>query len=812
MPDLYTNGLTVSGTISYFKAFTEILTVDGDSASPVSLELTNSGSINLVTELDTRGVTLQAFTGDDTLTTSQGNDSILANDGDDVLIANDGDDTMVGGAGNDQMAGGAGADVFELIGIADGIDTFNGGTETDTLRLTGAVVSLSRLILNALASVEVIDFSTNTLTGTSGNDVFDISGVSSFVAGGTIDLGDGNDNYQGAMIGDDVLGGLGNDSLSGNDGDDTINGGDGNDSLSGGNGNDVFTLGSAGPGNDTFAGGAGNDQLVLDAGANVSIARLVLNAAASVEVLDTNGFALSGTANGDFYDLGGVLTYATPRQIDLGQGNDSFVGAAAGDDVIGGLGNDQLAGGGGNDSLQGGEGNDSLDGGTGTDTLNGSAGNDVYTADSALDQLIELADGGTDKALIGNIAGFVLAENVENAAALGTSAIALTGNALGNDLTGTAAGDTLDGGTGIDTLRGGAGNDVYIIDTLGDAIVEDANKGTDKVQTALLSYTLGLNLEQLTGTAATGQTLIGNAAANRIEAGAGNDLLNGGAGVDTMIGGAGDDAYIVDNASEHITEIAGGGSDWVETALKAYVLADEVEDLIGTSVTAGQKLTGNAVANWIETGTGMDTLDGGLGADTLRGGAGNDLYIVDDAKDRVQENASAGTDSVSTNLAKYTLAAEVENLSTSLKTGTSLTGNALANAISGNAGDDTLDGSFGKDELKGGGGADIFVFKTALDPSNVDQITDFNAAADTMKLENTGAGLFNVLAKGGLSAAEFKVIGPGGSPVDADDHILYNQSTGAVYYDADGSGAGAKVQFATLTNGAVLTAADFLIF
>lgn len=116
MADLYTNGLTVSGSIAYFKAFVEILTVDGDLHSPVSLILTNSGSINLVNELDTRGVTLQAFTGDDTITTSQGNDSILGNAGNDVLIAGDGDDTLVGGTGDDQLVGGAGDDVFELTG------------------------------------------------------------------------------------------------------------------------------------------------------------------------------------------------------------------------------------------------------------------------------------------------------------------------------------------------------------------------------------------------------------------------------------------------------------------------------------------------------------------------------------------------------------------------------------------------------------------------------------------------------------------------------------------------------------------------
>ncbi len=49
------------------------------------------------------------------------------------------------------------------------------------------------------------------------------------------------------------------------------------------------------------------------------------------------------------------------------------------------------------------------------------------------------------------------------------------------------------------------------------------------------------------------------------------------------------------------------------------------------------------------------------------------------------------------------------------------------------------------------------------------------------------------------------------SALDADDRIIYDSATGRIYYDADGSGAGAQVLFAQVTAGLALTNADFLI-
>ena len=122
------------------------------------------------------------------------------------------------------------------------------------------------------------------------------------------------------------------------------------------------------------------------------------------------------------------------------------------------------------------------------------------------------------------------------------------------------------------------------------------------------------------------------------------------------------------------------------------------------------------------------------------------------------------------------------------------------------SGNDTLNGGAGLDTLTGGAGNDYFVFNTALNAStNWDKVTDFNAAQDTMGLENA---IFSRLGTGTLNAANFHV---GGSAADADDYIIYDKTTGALSYDSDGSGAGSAIHFATLTTRPTLTNADFII-
>jgi Ca2+-binding RTX toxin-like protein len=226
--------------------------------------------------------------------------------------------------------------------------------------------------------------------------------------------------------------------------------------------------------------------------------------------------------------------------------------------------------------------------------------------------------------------------------------------------------------------------------------------------------------------------------------------------------------------------------------------------------TAAINLTGNELANTIFGNAGANILDGKAGADALAGFAGNDFYYVDAAGDRVIEAASEGSDRVFASVS-YTLGAgaSVETLGTTNNGGTGaidLTGNELANAILGNNGANVLDGKGGADTLAGSAGADSFAFTTAVGGGNVDRIVDFAGGTDRIALDD--AIFAGIGTPGAFDAASFVT---GNAAADGTDRIVYNAATGQLFYDADGSGAGAAILFATLDGKPALTASDFLV-
>lgn len=133
--------------------------------------------------------------------------------------------------------------------------------------------------------------------------------------------------------------------------------------------------------------------------------------------------------------------------------------------------------------------------------------------------------------------------------------------------------------------------------------------------------------------------------------------------------------------------------------------------------------------------------------------------------------------------------------------------------IDGKGGDDILKGGLGNDALTGGAGQDVFVLETKPNRrSNLDTINDFNVADDSIWLDNA---IFAKLGTAGSEVqpaalnARFFVVGSRAR--DRDDYLIYNNRTGILFYDADGSGSRAAVQIAKLSKDLSLTAADFFV-
>ncbi|MBY3145126.1 calcium-binding protein, partial [Rhizobium laguerreae] len=117
--------------------------------------------------------------------------------------------------------------------------------------------------------------------------------------------------------------------------------------------------------------------------------------------------------------------------------------------------------------------------------------------------------------------------------------------------------------------------------------------------------------------------------------------------------------------------------------------------------------------------------------------AGNDTYIVDNAGDIVTEAADAGTDTVRTNLASYTLADNVENL-TYIGTGPFAgEGNALNNVIVGGSGSNALTGGAGNDTLTGGAAADVFIYSLNWGHDTITNFVATGSAHDTIRIDHS---------------------------------------------------------------------------
>lgn len=415
-----------------------------------------------------------------------------------------------------------------------------------------------------------------------------------------------------------------------------------------------------------------------------------------------------------------------PRDWTGTSADELFVGSASDDVLNGAGGHDHLKGVGGDDMLTGSSGSDILDGGAGTDT--------VGFASSSAGVIVDLAAGTSSGKGLGNDT-LIDIENV-------------IGSKGDDDISGDDGPNRIDGGPGADRMAGRDGDDVYVVDNLGDQVVELADQGTDSVETALAAFTLGAFVENLTHTGTGGFAGTGNAQDNVILGSAGDDILDGRAGADHMEGGDGSDRYFVDQAGDIIVDGGITGIDRVDSTV-SFTMGADIENLLlrgaghanGTGNTLDNVMTGNGAANRLEGGDGSDRLSGldgddtlrggdgadrlagGAGADRMYGGLGDDIYIVDSASDTVSEAGGGGIDQVRASVG-FTLGSGVEDLILITDTAANGTGNSLANTITGGAGANILTGLGGDDMLRGGGGDDTFAFAAGFGHDTVADFSD----------------------------------------------------------------------------------------
>jgi Ca2+-binding RTX toxin-like protein len=522
------------------------------------------------------------------------------------------------------------------------------------------------------------------------------------------------------------------------------------------------------------------------------------------ETLNVGGSATGGTrleqlANGTVVATYTALNPATGADTEVFRETftvpgPSTVPTAGNDSITGTSGNDLIDGLAGNDSIFGGDGDDTIIGGEGNDLLSGQNGNDTIRFGFG-----DTASGGAgDDTLI--LSG-PFTTNMDFSG--GTGFDTFDASAAGIGLTGV-------GGMGvvfISTERGlgTAFNDYYRVQDDVSATVGKqffGNGGNDTL--------VGGSLNDLLDGGIDADTLVGNA---------GDDTLNGGAGADSIVGGTGFDMASYAGATATVQVVLYNTA--YNTGDAAGDTLTEIEALQGSAFV--DVLVGDFGVNAILGGAGDDWIDGTYGGDYLYGEAGSDNLVSRNQADVI--DGGADFDYVRYDFADAGLRAylydttqnsgfaagdtltSVEGIVGSYQ-GDDLRGDGGNNAIFGQGGDDFIIGLGEVDYLNGGAGYDLFHFVTVNDGGATgDVIQDFVSGVDRISI--TGS-LFGLGYLGG-QGIEYWRFAAGTQATYATSQFIFDAATSKLWYDQDGTGAGAKILLATLQPGATVTSGDFLV-
>ncbi len=797
-----------------------------------------------------------------------GDDMVFGEGGDDMLAGGLGSDMLDGGTGNDTLYGDAYAFFYNDGTAFGGQDTFfptdvdpNVGTNIDTLNGgDGDDILVTRFgadILNGGAGTDVLNYdrhenttgltvNVSTGAGVTGDGV-SFTSVESVQAVG----GSGNDSFTGGAFADTFRGGAGDDVINGGGGDDTatinLQNEAGSDIINLGTGDDTvnvsavaarqirvtFTSSEVGNNNafdsNTMAnqdGGLGVRLQAEDADGNLT---------GLITRTDDEGITFIDPAFGVTFDVRDLVSGAARgdqfRTVVLGTGaGDTINGGASSDYINGGMGADIINGGTSNDFLVGGAGDDTLTGGDGSildgdDTFLGGGGNDTLFGGFGND--IAIFNSSTDGADTVNLG--VGSDTVNVAGAAGQIRLTFTSAEVGNNNANDA--NTManqDGGLAVRFQRedgaDGLTGPISRFDDEGTTFVAGAGLTFD-VRDLVSGAARGNQFRTVTLGTSLGDTFLGTAEADYINAGMGDDTVSGGLGNDFLVGGAGIDTLNGDDGDDSF--IGGGGGDFIFGGV------------------GNDTANGGDGADRIDGGIGNDFLFGEAGDDMLIGGLGNDALNGGDGSDTADFSSAAGVVNVNLNSTGAQNTGAGSDTLTSIENviaaggADKLTGNALDNTLDGGAGNDTISGQDGADMLKGGlgndslfggngddfliggqgmdimqgnAGSDTFVFTSLADSvvgAGRDLIADFQQG--TTRGGGDFIDLRQIDAIAGGADDAFTFIGAGGFTNVAGQLRYFAQNGSTMVVEGDVNGDGVADFQIGLTTGATLQSSDFLL-
>ena len=803
------------------------------------------------------------FTSIERVVAGNFNDSLSGNAAAQTLTGQGGADTLWGAGGVDTLWGGSGADtfVFRETGTTNADRISDWASGTDKILLDAAVMSALGANGNFAAgdvrfwssssgvahdADDRIIFNTTTLQvfyDADGNGAGAQQLIATLQTGAVLvatDIAVENGTTGGGGSSGGINGTAGNDSLTGTDGDDTLNGLGGNDTLNGLAGRDRL---NGGDGDDTL-----RDYHNVDLGADDTLDGGLGN---DVYDLRSNPFAPHDPV---FIDAGGVDTIWSNHDRVLPDGFENltlFEGAIGTGNALnnvvttrtnephfylvdGADGNDTLLGGDDPDIFQfaagsGNYGNDSVNGGHEFDTLSFAGTRSAVTADMRAGTATGGGTSGSGSVTFTNverIVGSDFGDRLTGHDGLTYTAMSgdlvftgamldgaggndtLIGGAAGDRLTGGIGNDNLQGRTGNDTLDGGGGSDRYLFAEAPGAANADS----------ISVFETGSDTIVLDGTAHAGIGASGRFAGGDARFFAGASAHDA------------DDRVIYNSATGQLWYDAdgngSGAAQLIATELGGRPLAaTDIEVVDGSSGGTG----GGGTSGQLITGTSAnDTLTGGPGNDTMNGLGGNDLFVAGANGGNDTIDGGTGTDSIE--FRERATSAVIVDFSTGSITGggsgtitftgiervvasnfnDTLNGTVGTQTLTGQSGADSLWGAAGTDTLWGGGGADAFIFRE-MGTANADRVSDFATGLDKVQLDDSAFSSIGAAGNFASGDGRFWSAPRATTGHDANDRVIYNQTTGNLYYDADGSGAGAAQLIATLQSGAMLAAADITV-